>query len=75
MKLAHKLSKIPDSASVTIHFKGRDFTQNGEVVAHSVDLMGVGLKFGSTTKDLIVFNWTEFTELVHELGYKPERLR
>lgn len=75
IKLANPLAKAPDSSAVTIHFKGRDFTQNGEVVAHSVDLTGVGLKFGSTTKDLTVFNWTEFTELVHELGYKPERLR
>jgi hypothetical protein len=75
IKLAKPLSRAPGSSSLTIHFKGRDFTQNGEVVAHSVDLAGVGLKFGSTTKDLTVFNWTEFTELVHELGYKPERLR
>jgi hypothetical protein len=75
IKLSKPLAKAPDSSSITIHFKGRDFTQNGEVVAHSIDLTGVGLKFGSTPKDLTIFNWTEFTELVHELGYKPERLR
>ena len=51
------------------------FEQEGELVAHSLDLRGIGIKFGKTPKGLHVFNWAEFNELVHELGYKPERLR
>jgi hypothetical protein len=75
IKLAQVLASVPADGKVTVHFKGRDFTQDGEVVAHSTDLTGIGLKFGSSTKDLNVFNWNEFNELVHELGYRPERLR
>ncbi len=66
-----ELSKV----NVVINFKGRSFEQHGEVVAHSIDFRGVGIKFGKTPKGLNVFNWDEFTELVDELGYKPERLR
>ena len=62
-------------AKVTITFKDRSFEQDGEVVAHSEDSTGVGIKFGKSDKGLNVFNWAEFTELVHELGFKPERLR
>ena len=60
---------------VVIQFKGRSFEQEGELVAHSIDFTGVGIKFGKTQKGLNVFNWSEFTELIHELGFKPERLR
>lgn len=63
------------SARVVILFKGRSFEQDGELVAHSVDYTGVGIKFGKIPKGLNVFNWAEFTELIHELGFKPERLR
>ncbi len=58
-----------------IEFSGRSFEQDGEVVAHSTDFKGVGLKFSKVPKGLDVFNYAEFTELVHELGFKPERLR
>ncbi len=58
-----------------IDFKGRSFEQTGELVAHSRDFQGIGIKFGETPKGLNVFNWSEFTELIHELGFKPERLR
>ena len=27
------------------------------------------------SKNLDVFNWTEFMEIVYELGFQPERLR
>lgn len=60
---------------VYIHFQDRDFEQSGEVVSHSVDLKGIGIKFNETPKDLKVFNWSEFMELVQELGFQPERLR
>jgi hypothetical protein len=60
---------------VIIQFKGRKFEQEGEVVAHTLDLMGIGLKFGKTPKALSAFNWDEFSELIDELGFKPERLR
>lgn len=73
-----KLQKSADFQNhgrIVIQFKGRSFEQEGELVAHSIDLTGVGIKFGKTQKGLNVFNWAEFTELVHELGFKPERLR
>ena len=60
---------------VVINFKNRSFEQEGELVAHSLDLTGIGIKFGKTQKGLTVFNWTEFTQLIHELGFRPERLR
>lgn len=67
--------RIGSHLEVEISFHGRKFTQQGEVVAHSVDLTGIGIKFGKTPKGLEIFNWSEFNELVHELGFKPERLR
>jgi len=60
---------------VVIQFKGRKFEQEGELVAHSIGSTGIGIKFGKTPKELNVFNWAEFSELIHELGFKPERLR
>lgn len=66
---------LPAKVQLTINFQGRDFTQQGEVVAQALDLKGVGIKFQELPKDLKIFNWTEFTELIHELGFKPERLR
>ncbi len=66
---------LPSKVKVQIAFQGREFTQDGEVVAHSLDFSGVGIKFEKQMKDLTVFNWSEFNELVHELGFKPERLR
>ncbi len=62
-------------AQVRIHFAGKVFLQEGEVVAESQDLRGVGIKFKHTSKELNVFHWSEFTELIHELGFLPERLR
>ena len=75
VKLTNSLPTILPNAKVLIHFKGRKFEQEGELVAHSIDLKGIGIKFGKSPKGLNVFNWAEFNELVHELGYKPERLR
>jgi hypothetical protein len=60
---------------IIISFRDREFIQEGEVVASTLDLNGVGIKFEKTVKDLSVFNWSEFMEIVHELGYQPERLR
>ncbi len=74
IKLTRPLTEA-DKVKVNILFKGRNFVQEGEVVAHSVDLTGVGIKFGKSPKGLNVFNWTEFFELIQELGFKPERLR
>lgn len=64
-----------NKAKVVIQFKGRSFEQVGELVAYSLDSTGVGIKFGKVPKGLNVFNWAEFTELIEELGFKPERLR
>lgn len=66
---------IQGHVSVKIFFQGREFIQSGEVVAHSTELAGIGIKFSQTPKDLKVFNWAEFMELVQELGFQPERLR
>lgn len=74
IKLASPIPRT-DKMSVKIQFQGREFIQQGEVVAETLDLTGFGVKFEKTNKDLRVFNWTEFTELIHELGFKPERLR
>jgi hypothetical protein len=67
--------RFPRRVKIVIDFKGREFTQDGEVVAEALDFSGVGIKFEQTTKDLKVFNWSEFNDLIHELGFKPERLR
>lgn len=66
---------LPGNVKVTIFFRDREFVQNGEVVASTLDFNGVGIKFERTAKDLSVFNWSEFMEIVHELGFQPERLR
>lgn len=66
---------VPDDVKVLISFQDREFHQAGEVVASTPDLNGVGIKFEKTIKDLNVFNWSEFMEIVQELGYQPERLR
>jgi hypothetical protein len=60
---------------VNVHFRGRTFTQEGEVVAQTLDLQGVGIKFGKTEKELSLFNWSEFIEIIDEIGFQPERLR
>jgi hypothetical protein len=73
--LEKPLSDKARNLKLTIHFKGRSFEQDGEVVAQSTDFLGVGIKFNKVPKGLNVFNYAEFTELVHELGFKPERLR
>lgn len=75
VKLKGANKKIPTKVKLVIEFKDRRFEQQGEVVAHSMDYSGVGIKFGVSPKGLKVFNWAEFNELVYELGYKPERLR
>jgi len=64
-----------NQVKVVISFKGRSFEQEGEVVATSANLTGLGIKFGQTSKGLNVFNWAEFIELIQELGFQPERLR
>jgi hypothetical protein len=67
--------EMPSKVKVKVMFSDREFFQEGEVVASTLDLTGVGIKFERTTKDLTVFNWAEFMEIVHELGFQPERLR
>ncbi|HXH75291.1 MAG TPA: hypothetical protein VNJ08_10020 [Bacteriovoracaceae bacterium] len=67
--------QLPAKIQVTVQFHGREFIQVGEVVAQSVDLTGIGIKFSETPKDLKIFNWAEFMEIVQELGFQPERLR
>lgn len=66
---------LPSRVKIIIMFRDREFVQEGEVVASTLDFSGVGIKFEKTVKDLSVFNWSEFMEIVQELGYQPERLR
>lgn len=68
-------ARIGSKVKVLIDFQGRTFEEHGEVVAETPDLRGVGIKFQSTQRSLDTFNWTEFTELIDELGFQPERLR
>lgn len=67
--------ELPSQVKLLVQFADREFKQDGEVVASTLDLSGVGIKFEKTVKDLSVFNWSEFMEIVHELGFQPERLR
>lgn len=67
----HKLKKV----ELIINFQGREFHEEGEVVAQSTSLSGVGIKLKHRSKDLKIFNWNEFIELVDELGFDPKRLR
>lgn len=60
---------------LSVFFSDREFTQEGEVVAGTLDLTGLGIKFEKKAKDLTVFNWAEFMEIVQELGFQPKRLR
>ena len=68
-------AKIGSKVKVQIDFQGRSFVELGEVVAETPDLRGVGIKFENTIRSLDTFNWSEFTELIEELGFQPERLR
>lgn len=74
IKLDSKI-KLPGKVEVQVFFQEREFIQKGEVVAATLDLDGVGIKFEKVQKDLSVFNWEEFMEIVHELGFQPDRLR
>jgi hypothetical protein len=67
--------KIGSKIKILVNFQGRTFEEQGEVVAETPDLRGVGIKFESTLRSLDKFNWSEFTELIDELGFQPERLR
>ncbi len=66
---------LPESVDVTVFFRDREFFQQGALVASTPDSKGIGIKFERSVKDLNVFNWSEFMEIVHELGYEPKRLR
>lgn len=66
---------LSDKIKITIYFRDREFVQDGEVVAVTTDLSGVGIKFEKTAKEISTFNWAEFMEIAHELGFQPERLR
>lgn len=70
-----EVKTFPANVTLKVFFSDREFTQNGEVVASTVDSSGVGIKFEKSTKDLNVFNWSEFMEIVHELGFEAKRLR
>jgi hypothetical protein len=67
--------QLPSKVRVLVQFRDREFTQEGEVVASIQDSSGVGIKFEKTARDLTVFNWSEFMEIVDELGFEPQRLR
>ncbi len=67
--------QLPANVKIQVFFQDREFLQNGEVVASTLDFTGVGIKFERTVKDISVFNWAEFMQIVHELGFQPERLR
>jgi len=68
-------AEIPNEINIKILFRDREFLQTGEVVAFTPDLFGVGIRFHKTNKKIDVFNWSEFVEIVDELGFLPERLR
>jgi hypothetical protein len=67
--------RLPHKIKIRIVFREREFIQEGEVVAATADFSGVGIKFKESIKDLSVFNWAEFMEIIQELGFQPERLR
>lgn len=74
LKLSER-AVLPRKTGLRIRFEGREFFQEGEVVAQTQDFLGVGIRFKASEKSLKTFNWAEFVELVHELGFGPERLR
>lgn len=67
--------ELPTRVKILVLFREREFSQQGEVVASFQDFSGVGIKFEKAIRDLTVFNWTEFMEIVDELGFEPQRLR
>lgn len=66
---------VPTKVELVVSFQDREFQQEGEVVALSTELRGIGIRLDQKQKDLKIFNWSEFVELVHELGFQPKRLR
>lgn len=66
---------VLSAVTVSLVFFGRHFTERGEVVASTLDYRGFGIKFETTKKEMTEFNWSEFMELIEELGFQPERLR
>jgi len=67
--------ELPKKVQMIVSFRDREFIQMGEVVASTLDFTGVGLKFEKVPKEINAFNWSEFMEIVHELGFQPQRLR
>lgn len=74
VKLESK-TRLPKKVQLKVFFQDREFVHEGAVVAETKDCTGFGLKFEEKEKSLDVFNWSEFMEIVQELGFQPERLR
>ena len=66
---------LPRKLKVKVSFHARDFHHDGEVVAETPDGTGIGIKFKLMKKEVHLFSWQEFNQLLDELGYTPERLR
>jgi hypothetical protein len=67
--------KIKSFNKIKVFLKDRCFEEQGEVVAWSREYEGIGIKFDQSTKNINVFNWSEFMEIMDELGFQAERLR
>jgi hypothetical protein len=53
-----------------LHFQG-----DGEVVAQSADLRGLGVKLKKNAPEVDQFFWSDFVQMSDELGLNPARLR
>src|SRR5690606_6235463 len=65
-------AQLPRKVQLKVFFQDREFIHEGAVVAETKDSRGFGLKFEEKEKSLEVFNWSEFMEIVQELGFQPE---
>lgn len=60
---------------ISIHYDQLNFQGDGEVVAQSVDLHGVGVKLKKNAPQVDQFFWSDFVQMTDELGLNPARLR
>lgn len=66
---------LKGEVSLQIDYDQLHFQGDGEVVAHSADFHGVGVKLKKNAPQVDQFYWSDFVQMSDELGLNPARLR
>ncbi len=66
---------LSEKVEIVINYGELHFLGDGEVVAQSADLHGVGVKLKKNAPHVDQFYWSEFIQMTDELGLTPARLR